>query len=193
MDKQNSKNIFLFHCWGGNNRSCWSGYLEDELAKTNWNITNPNFPNSTDPILEEWLIEIRKQVNKFKKEDNWILAGHSLGCPAILRLLESFSSDEKAKAIYLVAGFHKDIGIPQIKNFVEKDFVWEKIKKAAEKFVVINSDNDPFIPLDQGIYMARRLGGELIVEKGAGHINEGAGFTKYPKLLNLIEQELQNK
>ncbi len=183
-------NFFLFHCWGGNGRSCWSGYIADEMTKAGARVLAPTFPNTDEPVLGEWLAETRKLVPRFAPKDEWVLISHSLGGPAILRLLESFGDGEKVKAVILVAGFAKDLGIPQIRNFVEKEFDWEKIRRGAERFIVISSDNDPFIPLSEGERMAKHLGPdcEFIVERGAGHINEGAGFTSYPRLLDLMKR-----
>jgi predicted alpha/beta hydrolase family esterase len=181
---------FIFHCWGGDGRSCWSGWLHDELRVSGFEVLSPDFPDTENPTLETWLATARRLVPRFKPEDEWILVSHSLGGPAILRLLESFEKGEKAKAVILVAGFAKDLGIPQIRGFVEKEFDWEKIGRGADRFIVINSDNDQFIPLEEGRRMAKMLGKkcEFLIEPGAGHINEGAGFTKYPRLLDLIRK-----
>lgn len=183
---------FLFHCWGGNGRSCWSGWLQDELSVSGLasHVLSPDFPDTENPKLEAWLATARRLVPRFEPKDEWVLVSHSLGGPAILRLLESFAPGEKAKAVILVAGFAKDLGIPQIRGFVEKKFDWEKIRQGADHFILINSDNDQFIPLDEGRRMAGMLGKkcEFLVEHGAGHINEGAGFTKYPRLLDLIKK-----
>ncbi len=180
--------FFLFHCWGGDGRSCWSGYLKDGLEKQGAQVLSPTFPNTNEPVLSEWLTEARRLVPRFDENDAWVLISHSLGGPTILRLLESFGEGEKAKAVILVAGFAKDLGIPQVRGFVDKEFDWEKIRAAADRFIVISSDNDPFIPLSEGERMAELLRPkcEFLVEKGAGHINEGAGFTKYPRLLEII-------
>ncbi len=183
--------IFLFHCWGGDSRSCWSGSTADHFSSKGIDVIAPNFPDSSDPNLEAWIQKIRKTIDKFEAKDNWILVGHSLGCPTILRLLESFKEDEGAKAIILVAGFAKDLGISQIKNFVESEFNWRKIKSKTEKVIVINSDNDPYIKVEEGKRMAKLLDGELIIEHNAGHINEGSGFSEYPRLIQLIEKIME--
>ncbi|MEW6748439.1 MAG: alpha/beta fold hydrolase [Candidatus Micrarchaeota archaeon] len=180
--------VFLFHCWGGDGRSCWSGWLQDELRVSGLEVLSPDFPETQNPELSDWLATVRKHVPKFEARAGWVFAGHSLGCPTILRLLESFGSDEQAELVILVAGFAKDLGIPQIRNFVEKDFDWEKIRSKAKRFVVINSDNDPYIQLEEGERLAKLLNTELITEHGAGHINEGSGFTRYPRVLEIIER-----
>jgi predicted alpha/beta hydrolase family esterase len=182
--------FFLFHCWGGDGRSCWSGWLQDELEADGKRVLSPDFPDTDNPKLIDWLATARRLVPRFEPKDEWVLVSHSLGGPTILHLLESFAPGEKVKAVILVAGFAKDLGIPQIRGFVEKEFDWKKIRAGAGRFIVISSDNDPFIPLAEGERMAKMLGKncEFIVEHGAGHINEGAGFTEYQRLLDLIKK-----
>ncbi len=180
--------FFLFHCWGGDGRSCWSGWLQDELRKEGHEVISPDFPDTSRPKLEGWLAKTRELVPEFMPGDGWVLVGHSLGCPTILRLLESFGPHEKARAAILVAGFAKDIGVREIRNFVEAPFDYARIREKAGRFIVINSDDDPFIELSEGRRMAGLLGARLVVERGAGHINEGSGFTSYPRLLGLIQE-----
>jgi predicted alpha/beta hydrolase family esterase len=175
---------FIFHCWGGDSRACWRGWLADQLREKGIEVVAPDFPDANNPSLEQWLATVRGKVPKF--DEDWILVSHSLGGPTILRWLETFDENEKAGTVILVATFAKDLGIPEISNFVEKDFNWEKIKKKADKFIIINSDNDPFIELSEGERIAKLLGAEFIVEHGAGHINEGSGYVKYDRLLQLI-------
>ena len=176
--------IFIFHCWGGNSRDCWRGWLADRLREKGITVVAPEFPDTMHPEADEWLKEARRNLGKF--DEDWVLVSHSLGGPAILRLLESFGENERVKAVIMVAAFAKDLGIPEIESFVKEGFDWGKISKCARKFTIINSDNDPFIELGEAKRVAQLLGAELIVEHGAGHINEGAGFTEYPRVLELI-------
>jgi predicted alpha/beta hydrolase family esterase len=151
-------------------------------------VIAPDFPETNNPQLGAWLAETRRNVPEFKPSEDWVLVGHSLGCPTILRLLEGMKEGEKVKEVVLVAAFATDLDIEEIHTFIDRPFNWEKIKKKAGKFVIVNSDNDPFIPLAEGERLAKLLGAELAVEHAAGHINEGSGFTKYPKLLELIRK-----
>jgi len=180
--------FFLFHCWGGDGRSCWSGWLQDELRKQGYEVFSPDFPDTSTPNLDKWLATVRENVERFDEKDDWVFIGHSLGCPTILRLLETFDAGERTKNIILVAGFAKDLGIPEIKGFVDKSFDWKKIQQNSGGFVIINSDDDPYIELSEGERLAKMLGTKLLVEHGAGHINEGSGFTSYPRLLGIINK-----
>lgn len=180
--------LLLVHCWGGDGRSCWSGWLADKLRAEGIEVLAPDLPDTNNPDLNKWLAELRKQVKNFDPKDDWILVGHSLGCSAILKLLETFGKGERIKAAILVAAFAKELGIREIKNFVDQDFDWQRIKKKCKRFIVINSDNDPYIELSEGKRIAKLLGAKFIVEHNAGHINEGSGFTKYERLLKIIEK-----
>ena len=180
--------FFLFHCWGGDGRSCWSGWLADTLRAEGYEVFSPDFPDTNEPELTQWLAKVRETTSRFDSQDEWVLIGHSLGCPTILRLLEGFDGREHVKGVVLVAGFAKDLGIPAIRGFIERPFDWKKIRACADKFVIINSDDDPYIELKEGERLAKLLAAKLIVEHGAGHINEGSGFTSYPRLLGTISE-----
>ena len=75
-------------------------------------------------------------------------------------------------------------------TFTDKPFNWEKIRNNCKKFYVFHSDNDPYVPLRYGEEIAQKLGVELVLVKGAGHINEKAGYTKFNLLLEKIKKEL---
>jgi predicted alpha/beta hydrolase family esterase len=178
--------VIILHGWGGSPRGNWAGWLADQLTVSSSvsSVMCPELPNAEHPKQDEWLEKIRDLGNVF--DDQTIIIGHSLGSIAILRLLESFEENERVRAAILVCGFTNDLGIDEIKDFFRTDFNWEKIKNKADKFVIINSDNDPYMSIEEGKILHEKLGGELIIEHKAGHINTAAGFTEYPRLLEII-------
>lgn len=191
--------VVIIHGWGADSSSNWFPWLAAELRKRNYDVTVPDFPNTQNPKVEEWLeyfrscaplarpdkASVSRQAKGLQLQDT-ILVGHSLGCPFILRFLESLKNKEKIKAAFLVSAFDRDLGIPEIRNFTEKPFDWKKIKKASEKFYVINSDNDPYIPFWIAQEVAKNLDTQLVVEHNGEHLNSPAGFLEYPKLLDKI-------
>ena len=95
----------------------------------------------------------------------------------------------KVKAVFLIAGFCTDKRIPQqfqqmISTFLDKPFNWQKIRSSCGMFFVYNSDNDPYVPLERGEELARNLGTELILVKGAEHF----WFEEFPQLLKDTEK-----
>lgn len=177
------KNAVIIHGWGANSQENWFHWLKVELEKKGFGITVPDFPNSQNPTLSNWLKYFK---NKVKINNETILIGHSLGVSFILRFLEELEIGKKVQAAYLVAGFEKSLDIPEIENFVNKPFNWQKIKNSCGEFVVINSDNDPYISISIGEDLAKKLNTELIIERGGQHLTNPSGSFSYPKLLELI-------
>lgn len=175
------KNAVIIHGWGGNSQSNWFPWLKTELEKQEFRVSVPDFPNTEYPILSEWLDHCKSNITV---DEETILIGHSLGVSFILRFLEQL--DSQIKAAFLVAGFERSLNIPEVENFVHEPFDWQKIKKACRKFFVINSDNDPYIPLSIAHELAKKLDAKLFIEHNEGHLNGFGGTPPYNKLLNLI-------
>jgi predicted alpha/beta hydrolase family esterase len=153
----------------------------------------PDFPNSQEPVLEEWLAhfdDILKTEKLLGQTSSLVMIGHSLGAPFILRFLERLPPEQRIEAAYLVAAFHRPLGVREIENFVNKPFNWKKIRRSCRKFFVINSDNDPYISLEIGRDLAQKLAADLLVEAGGDHLNAPArtqdGLVVYPRLLELV-------
>ncbi len=115
----------------------------------------------------------------------------------MLTVLENL--DHKIKATFFVSGFigllnnpvSEGLNFDELnKTFVDKLFDWNKIRNNCKKFYVINSDNDPYMPLEKGKELAKSLDVELIVLKNAGHVNQEFGYTRFDLLLEMIKNEI---
>lgn len=180
----NQKRVFIIHGWEGTPESNWFPWLKKQLEAQGFEVMVPAMPNTDNPIFFEWLAYLQKIVGKADK--NTYLVGHSLGVIAILKFLESLPPEQKIGGAALVAGFPESIGIDEIKSFFVAPLDYEKIKNSAEKFIAINSDNDPYVPLKNGEILRDKLGAELIVVLKGSHFHEGAGFTELPIVLENI-------
>lgn len=177
------KNAVIVHGWGADSQSNWFPWLKVELEKKDFRVSVPDFPNSQNPVLSEWFHYFEKNISV---NQNTIMIGHSLGVSFILRFLEQLDLKKSINASFLIAGFERSLDIPEIENFVEKPFNWQKIKVSCEKFFVINSDNDPYIPIQIGEDLAKNLETKLLIEHEGNHLDAPDGFLSYPRLLNLI-------
>jgi len=182
--------ILIIHGTYGYPKENWFPWLKEELEKLGEKVYVPTFPTPENQTLENWL-KVFEDYKKYLDKDS-ILVGHSIGCAFILNVLERLN--HPIKASFLVAGFLKKLNIKKFielnKTFVDKSFDWNKIKQNCKNFFVYNSDNDPNVPLEKGKELAKNLGVELKIIKGAGHFNEKAGYTKFPKLLEDIKRFL---
>ncbi len=180
-------NFFIIHGAYGNPEENWFPWLKKELEKKGYEVIIPKFPTPIGQSLESWLRVLNKYDNQIHADT--VMIGHSLGVPFILNYLEQ--TDKEIKAAFLVAGYHhvlenqfKEMN----KSFVDKKFNWNKIIENCEKFVVIGSDNDEYIPIETTRQLAFLLDAELRIINNGCHLNSKAGFDKFPKLLELINR-----
>src|SRR3989344_3246460 len=140
------KNALILHGAGNNSQGNWFPWLKGELEKKGYKVLSPDLPNADIPKLEDWLEAVNKTEFEFNEES--VLIGHSSGATLILRILENLPENTSVRTAILVAAPLDKGSIPQIfklKESVTKDpFNFEKIKKSAQKFYLIYSDNDPY-------------------------------------------------
>lgn len=187
------QNIFIFHGTEGYPDENWFPWLKQQLEAKGCNVIVPQFPSP--PVvpakISEWFDVLRK-YEQYINEDT-IFVGHSLGGLFLLRILES--TEQKCRAAVFVG---TPIGIQPIKNYARDsafcgfDFNWDAIIPKATYFAVFQSDNDPYVGLDNGEQLAKKLGVNLDFVPNAGHFNTKAGYTHFPQLLEKLDGFLIN-
>ena len=80
-----AKRVFIIHGWGGRPNSNWFPWLKAELTKLGYEVFVPTMPNSSNPMVKEWISCMNETIGAPTKSD--YLVGHSLGVIAILRYL----------------------------------------------------------------------------------------------------------
>lgn len=182
-------NAFIFHGTAGYPDENWFPWLKEKLQAKGLEVFVPQFPTPEGQSLEAWLEVLKPLMDKINNET--ILVGHSLGGVFVLKLLEKLN-----KPIKLAVIVGTPIGEGQIKNFEQDksfagfEFNWNKIKMNAKHFIVYQSDNDPYVSLENGQELARHLGVNLTFIPNAGHFNKAAGYLSfddiYSKILPLL-------
>ena len=178
----------IFHGWGSTSDDNWFPWLKKELEKKRFEVIAPDLPDSDYPKQDKWVATALKLTHY---DENTILVGHSLGTCLIMRLLETF--DKKVKAIFLVSAFDKDLGINEIEKFFYKRYNYEKIIKNAGKIYILNSDNDPYIPLNIAEQLSKKLKCKLTVFPNKEHLSAGTDNFKFPELRDMILNETHTK
>jgi len=184
--------FFIIHRSYGNSKENWFPWLKKELEKKGNTVFVPDFPTPENQSLDSWM----KVFEKYKKEidENTVFIGHSLAPAFILSILEK--TNTKIRACFFVSGFLNLLGNETFdkinKSFVDKKFNWKKIKQNCDRFYIIQSDNDPYVPMKEAVNLAEKLGTTVILIEKAGHFNENSGFKKFDFLLNLINSEIKN-
>jgi hypothetical protein len=186
-------NIFIFHGTEGYPEENWFPWMKKELEQKRYKVFIPQFPSP--PVvpskISEWF-DVLKDYEKYINEDT-ILIGHSLGGIFTLRILEKLN--RKVKAACFIG---TPIGVRPIKNYDRDssfsgfDFDWKSIKDKADNFVVFQSDDDPYVGLDNGKELAKHLDVNLDFVPNAGHFNARAGYLKFEKLRDKVLEILKN-
>ncbi|MFC1599940.1 RBBP9/YdeN family alpha/beta hydrolase [Patescibacteria group bacterium] len=178
------QNIFIFHGVGGHPGENWFPWLKKELSSRGYNVIIPQFPTPEGQTLENWL-QVLDEYHDYLNEDT-ILIGHSLGVPFALNVVEKY----RVKAAFLVAGYYGSADENEYdaswETFSHKEFDWQLIRKNCKKFMVYESDNDPYVNVETAQKLANKFNVEVTLVKGAGHFNQAAGYIEFERLLEDI-------
>lgn len=191
------KRIFIIHGWGGYPEEGWFPWLKQELERRVYSIAVPAMPESGEPKIESWVSHLSDVVGI--ADENTFFVGHSIGCQAILRYLESLPANIKVGGAVFVAGFFTltNIDNPEEKEiakpWLETPIDFEKIKQHTEKFIAIFSDNDPYVPLDNKDIFADNLGAKIIEEHDKKHFSGSTGTIELPVVLASILEITREK
>lgn len=175
------KRVFVIHCWEGRPDYAWYPWLKKELEGHGFEVFVPAMPETDTPTFEKWLAHLVKTAGELRETD--IFIGHSLGCITILHFLEGLKKGEKVGGVIFVAGFTDNLGYQELNSFFATPINFEKIKSRCEKFIVIHSDNDPYVPLKHGGIFKEKLGAKLIKMHKMKHFSGDDGITELPVVL----------
>ena len=157
---------------------------EKRIRRERFSVLVSHMPDTKRPVFEPWLSKLKETANQ--ADENTFLVGHSLGCITMLRFLEGLGDGEKGGGAVLVAGFTDNLGYKEIDSFFWKPIGWDNIKQHCKRFVVIHSDNDPYVPLKHGHIFEEKLGARLIVKKGQKHFSGSEGKKELPVALESV-------
>jgi len=178
-------NVLILHGILGKAGENWSQWLCDELESKNYNVIMPNLPEADHPDRTTWLQVVSDLMGRLG--DETIIVAHSLGVATALDYLESKTG--KIKGLVSVSGFGDDYGMELNSYFMrEKAIDYSKVNDSVTNKYVFYGDDDPYVPQDSLKLLADELRvTPTIVEKG-GHLNEAAGFNKFPQLLDSVTE-----
>jgi hypothetical protein len=182
------RNVFIIHGTEGHPQENWFPWLKEKLEAVGSKVFVPQFPSPpvVPAMIGEWFEVLKDYETNINEEA--ILIGHSLGGIFTLRILEQLKHRIKA-AIFVGTpiGVRPILNYDRDSSFSDFAFDWPSIRPKAKKFIVYQSDNDPYVSLGNGEQLAKELGVELSFIPNAGHFNSRAGYTKFEDLLKKLE------
>lgn len=183
------KNALILHGTDATSKDNWFEWLRLELEKRGWHAWVPDLPKADKPSVQRYC-DYLFRATKWDFNSESILIGHSSGAVAILGILQNLPEGVTVDTCYLVGAFKDDLGWDSLGELFAAPFDFGKIKKRARRFVFIHSNDDPHCPLDGAQYLAKMVGGELLVQKGQKHFSVGTygeAYRKFPFLLEVVE------
>lgn len=178
-----AKRVVIVHGWGGSPEDCWIPWLKKKLEGEGFSVAVPEMPDTNNPRMDAWVGRVMDEVGE--PDGELYMVGHSLGNITIMRYLESLGEGQKIGGAVLVAALI-DSKKEKIKAFFADPIGWDRIREAGGKFVAINSDDDPHVPVSHGETIRDMLGAELIVQRNKGHFSIGDSCTELPVVLESV-------
>ena len=166
------KRIIIIHGWSGSPNDNWLPWLKAELEKQGHAVLVPNMSDSNNPVIEKWVSHLAQIVGTPDKETFFV--GHSIGCQAILRYLETIDTSVGG-AVFVAGWFNLENMESKLEEITAKPWIetaidFEKIKSILPKSTLIISDNDPYGAFQENKEKFIELGSKIVVLPKAGHI-----------------------
>ncbi len=175
------KRIIIVHGFASSPKMYWFPWLKKELEKAGHKVEAPQMPDPFTPVIEEWIPFLSKVVGI--PDENTFFIGHSIGCQAIIRYLETLPAETRVGGAIFVAPF---IVLPELEKDVVKPWVqtpidFEKVKRILPRSTAIFSEDDPLIPIENKKHFENKLNSKVISLIGFNHF---VTVIKLPILLD---------
>ena len=186
------KKVYIIHGWDGSPREPMHKWLKKELENKGYEVIVPTMPNASEPEINTWVSYLKKIVGK--PNDGTYFVGHSIGCQAVLRYLETLDSQIKIGGAIFIAPWMsldentikeegKEVKLVA-KPWIETPINWKKVKVHTDKFVCIFSDNDPYVPLSNQKLFEKNLNARIITEHNKGHYTKSDHIEENQTVVN---------
>ena len=187
------KSLIILHGLGKNPADEWYQSIAKMGKIKGFKSFVPKLPTSFKPNLEQTYNFILKN---FQLDSNTTLIGHSSGATLILGILQKLPPEILINKVILVACpldpfltdlLHKYVPRQDYADLFPSAWDWNKIKRSAKRFIVLYSDNDPYVQPRHATDIYSHLGGQLIEMPGYGHFSINTGGEKLKDFEGLIK------
>ncbi len=188
------KNIILVHCCDGSPKEPMHQWIKKKAESLVYHAVVPEMPNPALPEINAWVSHLTKIAGRIDEET--IFIGHSIGCQAVLRYMETLPKNVKIDRCILIAPWMKldeetikeegEEVVAIAKPWMETPINWEKVKSHCRDFICIFSDNDPYVLLANKDIFRVELNAKAIVLKNRYHFDFGNNINNLPEILQFI-------
>src|SRR3989338_4384154 len=94
------KKVYIIHGWDGSPNEPMLQWLKVSLEEKGYEIFVPEMPEPAVPKIESWVGKLKEIMSP---NNNTVIVGHSIGCQAVLRYLETLDESTKITGLVLIA------------------------------------------------------------------------------------------
>jgi len=132
-----------------------------------------------EPDLDVWAAQIAQVIENASPRVTWIAVAHSFGCLALARYLQQHRSSHGSQAPIRQGVQAALIVAPaDPKKFQVQDRLPQS--GLGISTTLVGSENDPWMPLEDASWWAKRWGSRFLNLGPAGHINHESGHGPWP-------------
>ncbi len=183
--------VYIIHGWGGTPHEHWLPWLTHMLEEAGCEVHVPAMLHTDEPVIAEWVEQLDRVVGEL--DEHTYFVGHSIGCQAILRYLQT-QTGKKAGGCVLVAAWFLLENLESIeeerfaKPWMRNDMDYEAIRNVTRNIMVLNSENDPFGAVEENSRLLKeRLHAHVTILKNKGHFTEEDGIRELPEALEILK------
>lgn len=187
--EKNLKIIIIHGNGGGSATDLWFPYVKNELEKLKLTVIAENFPDPIKARETYWLPFLKDHLEADK---NTILIGYSSGAEAAMR----FAEKNSLYGSILIGPCYTDLGeeSERVSGYYNRPWDWKAIRSNQNWIVQFSSQDDPFIPIEEGNFIHEKLGTEYYEFQDQGHF----GFPNndkvdFPEIVDVIKKKLSIK
>ena len=128
------KRAFIIHGYHSFPQEAWLPWLKAELEARGYAAFLPAMPHPDRPTIPEWIGFITKLVGE--PDENTVIVGHSLGCQAVLRYLETLGVAGKSvgKTVLVGGTFPPGMTPEEADVWMRESVEWLRTEKEIEAF-----------------------------------------------------------
>lgn len=158
----------------------WAPWLEGQFREHGYETCFETFPDGIKARSEFWLPHLEKEIGAGEGD---VLIGWSSGAVAAMRYAEK----HRIRGSVLVSPCYTDLGDASEKEsgYYEDPWRWGDIQNNQGQLALVYSEDDPYIPVDEFEFIARKLKPTVLNIPESGHFIERKTF---PELLEYILQ-----
>lgn len=181
------KRAVILHGTMGSPVGNWFRWLETMLKSRGYKVWLPTLPHAEQPSLSEW-IEFVGNNSPFPLDEDVLIIGHSSG--AILGLLLLQSGFTVGAFVGVSIFLDNSLQWDPNNRLFDVPFIWDKLTNTTTRRIIINSETDPYVPIEQAKTIAKNTNTELLVIPKQGHFNleQSEDYKQFPKLIEILEE-----